>query len=183
MKFRIRAAVFNSVCGVVAALLLTVPRSLYADEEQAVARIRAWNATIGLDPESKTVVRVSLSKRRIRDADLRQLGPLTTLRMLDISHTDISDEGLQHLVKLKSLVALDLSADRVTGEGLQHLKNLPALRILGLGGLQTTDATVRHLAELPNLSRLDLSRSRVTDDGLRYVNSWTCWAPASPTPV
>jgi sulfatase modifying factor 1 len=75
---------------------------------------------------------VTIESRLVRDSGLEYLCGLIDLEMLDLSHTKVRGPGLDYLERCSHLTALVLSATKVTNEGLQHLPDHGHLRVLKL---------------------------------------------------
>jgi serine/threonine protein kinase len=165
--------------------------------ERAIAALRKLGARVVLDEAlpGVPVVEVSLADRKITDADLTQIEPLTQLRVLDVASTGVTDAGLKHLEglsrinslnlsgcpvtdaglsclrSLSQLSELDLSRSRTTNAGLKHLEGLTRLRYLILIGTEVTDAGLSHLERLTQLEELHLVGTRVNGTGLRHLKN------------
>lgn len=83
---------------------------------------------------------------------LQAVGQCPSLTALNLYHTGISDGDLKHLGDLSQLTILELSDNpRITDEGLQHLASLKSLRRLYLVFTNVTNEGVAQLqAELPD---------------------------------
>lgn len=86
---------------------------------------------------------------------LRFLGPLSNLRLLDLTELEFAAEDLQHLTP--DLQELYLASCTVGDEVVDELRRFPDLFAVGLQGTQITSAGVKALASLNNLQILDLS--------------------------
>jgi WD40 repeat protein len=105
----------------------------------------------------------------VGDEDLAPLQGLTTLRDLNLDHTEITDQGMKVIGGLEGLVKLSLTNTQVTDAGLAELKNLTRLEFLRLDKLPITDAGLAHLAALPRLREISLYQTRITDEGLAHL--------------
>jgi hypothetical protein len=130
--------------------------------DSPAARIEQLGGSVEAD-DSGTVVRVRLSGRPVKDADLAVLAKLPRLRRLDLSFTRVTDAGLPRLKGLEVLEALDLSGTEVTGAGLAHLAALPRLAALDLGGTAIGDMDLDRLKDLPALKILVVRGAKVSE--------------------
>ncbi len=70
----------------------------------------------------------------ITDRDLKLIGTLENLKMLDLrENTDITDSNLQSLCSLKNLDRLDISQTKVSPRGLAILQKFPSLSQVTIG--------------------------------------------------
>jgi hypothetical protein len=114
---------------------------------------------------------VGLENTQASDATLRQIGGLTSAKMLFLNGTRITDAGLVHLRGMTNLDWLDLTGTRVTDSGLEHLKALPKLEGLILDNTAITDAGLEQLKCLPRLVDLLIGETQVTDAGVAALQS------------
>jgi hypothetical protein len=119
------------------------------------------------------VKELDLSRAKITDADLSQLGGLAELSALRLNYIHISDAGLARLHDLPALSLLELVETRITDDGLNHLAKLPTITWLSLDSTFVTDAGLRHLNALSNLRELRLNRLKISDKGLVHLESMT----------
>lgn len=125
-----------------------------------------------------------LSRSKITNSALADLGKKQNLKWLAVSFTQITDKGLQQLpptITYLNAIATDTGA---SPDGLSHLNKLtqaklnrtyvsdptlealckiPTLTTLLLARTQVTDAGIQHLPELPKLKHLSLSETAITD--------------------
>jgi Leucine-rich repeat (LRR) protein len=125
-----------------------------------------------VDPTFDGLVWLDLSGTSLTAADIRHLGPLTSLTELSLARTQVGD-GLACLKKLTGLRRLVLDGAPIRGPELQHLKDLPVLTELRLSCPTLTDLGVCQLAHLRRLERLSLAGSGVTDAGLKHLHVLT----------
>jgi Leucine-rich repeat (LRR) protein len=132
--------------------------------------------------------------RQLRSLDLsdsyltrpgtRALGRLTSLRRLNVHHTELASggpggsppphepwpDGLADLTTLRQLLELDLSDNRgATDEGLKALAPLAQLQALSLRGTPVTDDGLAALAAFRRLKSLNLSATAISDRGIEKV--------------
>jgi hypothetical protein len=87
------------------------------------------------------------------DLVMSQLGCLTQLEQLGLSHSPVGDVRLARLKGLTKIKYLDLSSTRVTDDGLVNLASLRNLSTLLLRRTYVTDVGVRKLQRgLPKLT-------------------------------
>ena len=106
----------------------------------------------------------------IDDRQLRHLGGLTGLRLLDLSGTRVTAAGLVHLQALERLETLSLWDTRVDDRALPLVARLGSLRHLGLGNTGVTDEGLAHLAGLTRLRVLQLWGTDVEGPGLDVLH-------------
>jgi hypothetical protein len=106
------------------------------------------------------------------DANLEQVGALTTLEILEISDaTDLHAAGVAHLAKLVNLKSLTIRSDSLTEAGLGSLEGLTKLEDLEFSVNSVSDEGLLHLRHLKNLKRLNLGEgcTGITDEGLALL--------------
>ena len=108
------------------------------------------------------VVRVSLDKTAVSDADMQVIGKLRGVRTLSLNDTSVSDETLKHVSAWHELNYLGLSGTRVTGEGLRHIERMQSLDTLVLEKSNVDDRGIKSLAKLRRLESLSLDGTTVT---------------------
>jgi hypothetical protein len=130
-----------------------------AEQSEAVAAITKLGGKVEVDEGSagKPVVKVTLSNKPVKDADLVHLKGLTKLQELRLGGTQITDRGLEHLKGLTDLRKLILDRTEITDDGLKRLAPLTNLRWLNVCETPVTDAGVKHLKGLTKMEYVDLS--------------------------
>lgn len=106
----------------------------------------------------------------VDDRQLRYLGGLTGLQILDLSGTRVTAAGLVHLQSLERLEDLSLWDTAVSDAALRLIGRLTSLRHLGLGNTRVTDEGLRHLAELRSLRVLHLWGTEIAGHGLEHLH-------------
>ena len=106
----------------------------------------------------------------ITDDQLRQLTPMRSLRVLDLTGTKVTDVGLLHLVGCEGLETLLLWDTAITDAGLDLIGRMPRLRQLGLGNTAVTDAGLARLGSLRALRLLQLAGTNVEGPGLAHLH-------------
>lgn len=141
---------------------------------RAVNALKALGARVVLDDHREATV-IYLGSRQIKDADLRHLNELTSVRKLDLSSSNlITDAGLERLQGMTNLKELTLDGNtQITGVGLVHLKQLPQLEYLSLRRSGITDANLEHLKALSKLKYLSLYSTSITDAGVQHLKAIT----------
>lgn len=107
---------------------------------------------------------------RITDDDIKRIGQLKYLDILDLSDLPVTDQSLAYIGRLVHLTILRIDRARITDVGLRKLSGLTELEILSLDGNGVSDAALELAAGLPNLESLVVSDTRVTDSGLRHLS-------------
>jgi hypothetical protein len=108
---------------------------------------------------------LSLHQVPVKDEQLRYLGDMPKLEVLDLSFTMIGGAGLAHLKSLPRLQRLHLRGCWL-GTGVGALAEVPALRELDLGRATLDAAAAKQLPLLVNLHTLTLPA------GAPHVNDW-----------
>ncbi len=106
-----------------------------ADDAEAIADIMKLGGKIERDDKKpgSPVIAVDLSRKEVKDADLKCLQTLAELRSLKLDNTRITDDGLKHITDLKNLRRLTLSFTAISDEGLKHLTSLGHMEFLHVG--------------------------------------------------
>lgn len=114
--------------------------------------------------------RLWLADTQLTDRELRYVGQVAELRILDIqSGYEITDQGVTHLLNLNQLEHLCLRNSQMTDISLRPLTRFSELKKLWIGGNDITDNGLIHLKQLTKLEVLGLTNSNVTEDGLRHL--------------
>lgn len=87
----------------------------------------------------------------ISDGDMAEIGKLTSLRDLVLSHTKITDSGFDKLQSLKNLQSLHAADTAITNASLPTVGRLTSLAVLDLSGTKVTG----NLTPLQNLGKLN----------------------------
>jgi hypothetical protein len=94
---------------------------------------------------------LTLSGRRVTDAEMQAVGGLTKLRGLGLDGSAVTDAHLKDVKKLRDLRGLSLTGTRVTNAGLKELTELTDLLHLYLDDTAVTDEGISRLQKaLPN---------------------------------
>ena len=112
--------------------------------------------------------------RSFTDEGIRNLGQMTKLKSLTISHASIGNRGVSRIAALAGLEKLDLSTNRVGARSGQYIDDgcmrdisaLKKLTALSLRGTEISDTGLRRLESLAELKTLDI---RDTRDGLQRL--------------
>ena len=122
----------------------------------------------------------------LNDANLRQIGALTGLRVLRLNGANLTDRGadkpgspeairkdlknLGFLSGLVNLEVLDLSRTPVTAESLEPLKSLPKLRELRLGMARgIDDNAVAVLSQMKSLRAVYVAGTTITPEAMAKI--------------
>src|ERR1700677_902182 len=107
----------------------------------------------------KQLESINLHSSPASDAGLEAIGKLTTLRRLEIVHTNVTDAGLIHLAALVNLRQLHIHGHDTTdppGAALPFIGQLQNLYELDLYGPPASNATLAEISRLPRLRFLRL---------------------------
>jgi len=118
---------------------------------------------------SLSLVRLSVVGSRVNDRAAEDMGSLTFLAELDLSHTDITDKFVQRCMpSLKRLESLKLRGTKVTEKSIAVLAAHERLRVLDL-----SDTSIRapHLDQLVQLKHLEvlIVGNRVSEADMRNL--------------
>lgn len=105
---------------------------------------------------------LDLSHNRLTGAIPSELGSLDNIRFLRLHATRLSGSIPVEFGNLKNLVTLDLGQTHLTGEIPRELGGLPNLRELFLGSNFHTGELPAELTQLPNLRALNISNNRLS---------------------
>jgi hypothetical protein len=138
---------FVALSALACAALLLARAASPAGEKEAVAALQKLGADIGRadDRPGKPVVRVDLTMKAVKDADLAHLKEFKELETLGLAFTGVTDKGLAHLKGLTNLKTLVLWETKVTDKGLAQLKDLKKLQTVNA---KDTKVTAKGAADL-----------------------------------
>lgn len=102
----------------------------------------------------------------INQDELRNLGELTSLRVLCLENGYVTDEGVAHLRGLSNLEQLKLWKSPLGDAGIEALAGLTNLRLFNVPDAQFTDQALNLLAQLPQLELLRIGSPNITDAGI-----------------
>jgi len=94
-----------------------------------------------------SLVKLSLSRTSVTDADLQALKQLPSIEYLDLSRTGVGDLGVTHVVELANLSYLNLRDTNVTDESIEQLSRMKSLKQVYLWGSQFTQSGANELQE------------------------------------
>lgn len=115
-----------------------------------------------------TSLEVLFVDRSLKDEDMRCIGKITSLQVVNRGRLHLTDKGLGYMTGMKRLICLDLDDAKVTDAGMVYVGQMTGLEKLVLGP-SITDAGVVHLSGLTNLKTLGLSRTQISDTALHTV--------------
>jgi hypothetical protein len=95
----------------------------------------------------KQIVELNLNKMPVTDADLKVIGQLENLRVLNLSFTDINGGGLNQLAQLKKLRSISLSGTRLKDKTIAALDPLTSLRELFVWNTGLPDPEIARLQQ------------------------------------
>jgi hypothetical protein len=134
------------------------------DERPLRSRLAEMGIIATLDSNGCSIGSVNLTTIKDRTQLPEALGlilQLENVSSLGLDALPISNADLEQIGELSSLATLSLSDCDVGGAGYQSLKNLDNLQYLHLPGTNTNDEDLECLAELTSLVSVDLSRTKV----------------------
>jgi Leucine-rich repeat (LRR) protein len=105
------------------------------------------------DVKLAKVTYIDLSRTKLADTHMENLGNFPAVTALQVDGTGIGDAGLAHLKKLEKLQSIRANKTAITDTGLDHLAGVKALQFLGADGTKVTRAGVEKLRKaLPKVS-------------------------------
>ncbi|MFQ5733484.1 MAG: hypothetical protein ACE5KM_16220 [Planctomycetaceae bacterium] len=117
--------------------------------------------------EHPSLERLSLRHAAVTDDDLKIVGQMVNLKVLDLGNTKITAAGLQHIEELERLEKLNLWHTKLRGDGgLTALENLQRLWSLELDETRIDDEALKSLARMPKLKYTELWHTSVTRAGV-----------------
>ena len=107
----------------------------------------------------------------ITDSEIGRIMPTVrfNLTQLDLSKTKVTDKGLMNVGKCHNLTHLDLRQTQIGDAGLSALRNLKNLWYLNLLNTKITNRGLTTLAELKSLQEVYLWQSNVTASGVQEL--------------
>ncbi len=115
---------------------------------------------------------VNLEATQVTDDGLKELAPLIQMRELYLGRTSISDAGVKNIAHHAQLQNLGLESTKITDACMSDLSGLTKLRYLNLGRNGISDANIKQLAPLTEMRMLCLYSTGVTDAGLQELNGF-----------
>jgi len=172
--------------------LLTAYSTLAAADDpspsDALAILTALKATVvpAKPTEADKVVKIDLSRRPLRDDQLKVIGALKSVRELNLSGPlqkakggkrvyaakQITDEGIKGIAGMTELVTLELDGTHLTDAGLKHLAGMKKLKTLNLSGTKVTNDGMEELTKLASLETVILTDTKVNGDGETILKRW-----------
>lgn len=107
----------------------------------------------------------------ITEKNLGGIGPVRTLRALNICGGPPGGSDLAFLEDLGELRLLDLSIWSIRGKGMKRIAGLRNLRSLALSSCWLQDGDLKALEGLSDLEKLDLQGNPITDAGLEHLKN------------
>src|SRR5262249_49167118 len=144
----------NGLILTLAALTVIVPSQKDKTEyDFAVSKIRQLGGSVEVvrSGSARSINRVNLQNKSIKDADLDCLKSIKDLAILVLAGSSVSDEGFKRLPSLPALEALILTKTNISDKGLSHLKGMPRLNALFLDETTVTDEGLKSVSELGSL--------------------------------
>src|SRR5580704_2004412 len=90
-------------------LLLSMAAGCSQPNGEEVARFEKLGGKVTLDPDDKSVVKLSLRNTDVDDEDLQFVARLPKLQELLLNDTQVTDDGIKRLAGVSTLEVLDLS--------------------------------------------------------------------------
>ena len=127
---------------------------------------------------AKNLMRLSVVRARLDDANAQSLGTLTTLQELYLTGNTVGDPTASEIAKLTLLNSLYIAQTAIGDAGFASISGLTELKNLQASRTPVTDQGVAAI-DLPSLEWISLDETAVTDatleklaarDGLRVVN-------------
>jgi len=151
-----------------------------------LAFLKLMPALVSLDVGGMQWVDSGLWGLPLNDANLKQIGALSSLKYLSLNGANLTDRGadrpgspeairkdlknLRFLGGLANLEVLDLSRTAVTAESLEPLKLLPKLREIRLGMAKgIDDRAVPVLADMKALKTVYVAGTRISPEGMAKI--------------
>jgi len=167
MKRLSHLAIFFAAVLLMAADKKNAISKVHPDEKDAVTALNKLGASLEIDKLGR-VTKVEFGDRKIHDADLVHLMPLTKLTSLQLEGTEILSK--RHLKGLVSLETLDLENARVYDLELISLIVLPNLQTLNLTKCSFLNRNGTFpLKKLSGLKTIGLSRTNFDDTDLELL--------------
>jgi Leucine Rich repeat len=148
-------------------LLASLPT---AEVPFALAIEKAKDADLKGLAKLKSLRMFGLWQSAVTDAGLKEVAGLARLRSFEVRSKEVTDAGLRHLARLEGLTSIALGdCPKITDAGLKDLAGLTQLESLSLRGTGVTDEGLKQLKTFERLRLLDLSATKVTDAGLKHL--------------
>jgi len=169
-----------------------LPAARFALTGVEVKGPKVTDETLAVLKDCRRLTRLRLTRTRVTNEGLAQLGHLGSLNDLslmgapvtdavfdnlkdcpitglELNFTNISDEGMARVKRYKQLHGLGLSFSRVADAGLEHLRGLKELRTLNVSRQPITATGVAALKDLPGLDWVNLSATPLDDAAMQQV--------------
>ena len=139
--------------------------------------VKHWTG-VEVNEERTAVTGLNLRDMGLTGSIPPELGQLTGLQRVDLTHNDLTGPIPGRLGQLANLKGLRLSNNRLSGEIPAELGNLKSLKELGLGRNHLQGKIPNELANLVNLERFVMRDNRLSGEipfwlenieGLRFV--------------
>ncbi|MCO8124060.1 hypothetical protein NHH03_20115 [Stieleria sp. TO1_6] len=120
---------------------------------------------------------VLLSGTALTDAELKNVGRISSLENLDLRGCGVTDLGLATLTDLGHLKSIKFSGSdgvtQVTDVGLEKLSALKTLKVIALDFLPISDKGLKSIAKLTELRELYLAGTKITDASASTIGSFS----------
>ena len=143
--------------------------SLQIKTAEVISRLAQSGVEIEIsqDRTLKVSFRANAAASESLFANMRFVGPVSTLNLMRLS---ITDDQLRYLKHLEHLERLYLKDTGLNGSGLKHLTGLPKLNSISLQGLKLKPEAFDALAQMNNLQYLGLDQTSTTDEDLAKLS-------------
>lgn len=97
------------------------------------------------------------------DKKIANLARISSIRRLNLAHTDTTDEGVKALTALKKLTSLNISSTMITAQSAKYISTLSELNHLDLAKNSLDDSIGKELSKLTRMDDLGLKATKISD--------------------
>ena len=105
------------------------------------------------------------------DDELRHIGTLKHLELLDVTGPQVTSEGMRHLQSAPRLQCLSLVGTRIDGKGVDCLRQQTNLKTLVILGAKFGDADTAAFEQMTGLQHLVLHATRISPQGAQRLQA------------
>jgi hypothetical protein len=118
---------------------------------------------------------LDLTRTRITNDSLEEVGKLTTLEILVLNLNNIDDSGIAHLQNLSHLNELHLREAGITDQGMEMISHFSNLRLLDVDECnKLTNKSFEYLLRLKKLKGVTIKNcDKITNDAIDRYNTTT----------
>jgi|GEM_PF-939207 hypothetical protein len=98
-----------------------------------------------------------------------QIARISSIRRIDLAHTDLGDDGVKALMALNRLTCLNMSSTMITAQSGKYISTLSELTVLDLDKNGLDDSIGKELSKLAHIDDLGLKATNVSDACLDEV--------------